>query len=103
MTMRPITAWGRFYAEQRLLVYVQQARTIGNLSRHGPILSSGLRTADCREFDDVRSPSSIHGDIWAGSLIFAAEGVVLIDPPPMAAVVLLILRCCICSDPRSWR
>jgi fructosamine-3-kinase len=81
MTMRPTATWGRFYAEQRVLPYAQQARTIGNLSRHGADLVERVcERLIAGEFDDDRSPSRIHGDLWAGNLIFTAEGVVLIDP-----------------------
>src|SRR5215204_2370839 len=104
MTMRPTAAWGRFYAEQRVLPYAQLARTIGSLSRSGADLVERIcERLIAGEFDDDRPPARIHGDLWTGNLIFTAEGVVLIDPRPTAAMALLILRCCICSEHRSWR
>ena len=33
-----------------------------------------------RDFDDDRPPARIHGDLWAGNLIWTADGAVLIDP-----------------------
>jgi len=81
MTMRPTPTWGRFYAEQRLLPYAQQAHAIGNLSRAG--LESVERVCErliAGEFDDDRPPARIHGDLWSGNLIFTGEGVVMIDP-----------------------
>jgi len=81
MTMRPTAAWGRFYAEQRVLPYAQQARTIGNLSRSGAdLIERVCERLIAGEFDDDRPPARIHGDLWTGNLIFTAEGVVLIDP-----------------------
>ena len=32
------------------------------------------------EFDDGRPPARLHGDLWAGNVIFTGTGVVLIDP-----------------------
>ncbi len=32
------------------------------------------------EFDDGRPPARIHGDLWAGNVLYARGGVVLIDP-----------------------
>ena len=81
MTMRPTASWGRFYAEQRVLPYAQQARAIGNLSRSGADLVERVcERLMAGEFDDDRPPARIHGDLWAGNLIFTVEGVVLIDP-----------------------
>ena len=81
MIMRPTGSWGRFYAEQRVLPYAQQARAIGNLSRSGADLVERVcERLMASEFDDDRPPARIHGDLWAGNLIFTVEGVVLIDP-----------------------
>ena len=32
------------------------------------------------EFDDGRPPARIHGDLWAGNVLWTREGAVLIDP-----------------------
>ncbi len=81
LTLRPTDHWGEFFAEQRLLPYARAARDIGNLSAAGAgavdKVCERLRRGD---FDDDRVPSRIHGDLWAGNLVFTDRGVVLIDP-----------------------
>jgi fructosamine-3-kinase len=81
MTLRPDDAWGRFYAEQRTLPFARRAREIGHLS---PVAYARVeRVAErlvAREFDDERPVARIHGDLWAGNVLFTADGVVLIDP-----------------------
>ena len=81
MTLQPTKTWGRFYAEQRLLPYAEAAYRIGNLSTTGRQLIGRLaeRLTD-GAYDDDRPPARIHGDLWAGNVIFTERGVVLIDP-----------------------
>jgi fructosamine-3-kinase len=81
MTLRPDDAWGRFYAEQRMLPFARRARAIGHLS--GAAYARVERVAErliAGEFDDERPVARIHGDLWAGNLLFTRDGVVLIDP-----------------------
>lgn len=81
LSLRPADRWGVFYAEQRMLPYAEAAARIGNLGPRGRALVD--RVAErLREgvFDDGRPPSRLHGDLWAGNVIFTADGVVLIDP-----------------------
>ncbi|WP_116419998.1 fructosamine kinase family protein [Subtercola boreus] len=75
------TAWGRFYAEARVRPFLDPAERAGNLSRaaRSVVEDACDRIAD-GEFDDGEPPARIHGDLWAGNVLFAAEGVVLIDP-----------------------
>lgn len=81
LQLRPADHWGTFYAEQRMLPYADAAVRSGNLSPRGRTLVD--RVADRLrdgEFDDDRPPGRIHGDLWAGNVVFTAAGVVLIDP-----------------------
>jgi fructosamine-3-kinase len=81
MTMTPAPTWGRFFAEQRVLPYAHQARDRGNLSAAGAAAVDRVSNRlVAGEFDDDARPARIHGDLWAGNLIFTADGVVLIDP-----------------------
>lgn len=81
MSLQPADAWGRFYAEQRLLPYAEAAHRIGNLSTAGRSLIDEVARRLCDGvFDDDRAPARIHGDLWAGNVIFTGSGVVLIDP-----------------------
>lgn len=81
MSLRTASTWGQFYAEQRLVPYAEAAHRIGNLSTAGRQLIDRLvRRLSDGEFDDDRPPARIHGDLWAGNVIFTAGGAVLIDP-----------------------
>ena len=81
MSFRPTATWGRFYAEQRLLPYAEAAYEIGNLSTAGRQLIDRVsqRLID-GSYDDDRPPARIHGDLWAGNVLYTPDGVVLIDP-----------------------
>lgn len=81
LSLQPEPTWGAFYARQRVWPYAQRAHQVGNLS------DQSLQTVElvCRrlaagKFDDGRPPARIHGDLWAGNVIFTSAGVVLIDP-----------------------
>jgi fructosamine-3-kinase len=81
LLLEPRKHWGFFYAEQRMLPYADAAARIGNLSARGRAVVDRVaeRLRD-GEFDDDRSPARIHGDLWAGNVVFTSDGVVLIDP-----------------------
>jgi fructosamine-3-kinase len=81
LALQQFSRWGEFYAETRMRPYATAAHRIGNLS------DGGLRAVErvCErliagEFDDGRPPARIHGDLWAGNVLYGARGAVLIDP-----------------------
>jgi len=81
LVLQQFRRWGEFYAETRVRPYAVEAHRIGNLS------ADALRTVErvCErlnagEFDDGRPPARIHGDLWAGNVLYGANGAVLIDP-----------------------
>ncbi len=81
LSLQPQPTWGDFYAEQRLLPYAEQAYRLGTLTHD----VRGLVDRVCErlragEFDDGAKPARIHGDLWAGNLIWTDAGAVLIDP-----------------------
>ncbi|MFP5283343.1 MAG: fructosamine kinase family protein [Actinomycetes bacterium] len=81
LRLEPTDRFGSFYAEQRLLPYARRAVQLGHLSPDG--LAAVERVCDRLvggEFDDDRAPARIHGDLWAGNVLFTADGAVLIDP-----------------------
>lgn len=75
----PRESWFDFYASQRVLFFVEKAVPVGTLP-----LSDGHAVA--RLMDDLKSvdfpgePARIHGDLWAGNLLFGKDGPVFIDP-----------------------
>jgi len=78
---RPAATWGAFYAAQRVAPFVAPAVAAGNLTSAG---AEAVRRA-CAviadgAFDDGESPARLHGDLWAGNVLWGVDGVVLIDP-----------------------
>jgi fructosamine-3-kinase len=73
--------WGEFYADYRVLPYVAMARADGAFSASGSRvfeqLAQRLRAGD---FDDGAPAARIHGDLWAGNVLFTGDEAVLIDP-----------------------
>ncbi len=81
LSLRPQPTWGDFYAGQRLLPYAQHAYRIGTLERDDRELVDKLcERLRAGTFDDQTEPARIHGDLWAGNLVWTADGAVLIDP-----------------------
>ncbi len=77
----PIRRWGQFYAELRLAPFARSAHARGNLSDAGRLAVDRVceRLAG-GDFDDDRGPARLHGDLWAGNVVYAREGATLIDP-----------------------
>lgn len=81
LLLRPTPSWGAFYAGQRLLPLVEAGRDRGVLEADevsalerlaARVEDGGLDTAD--------TPARIHGDLWAGNILWSAQGAVLVDP-----------------------
>lgn len=73
--------WGRFYAQQRVLPFARSATSTGALSRVGlSRIESLAERLNGGEFDDPAPPARIHGDLWAGNVLFDRAGAVLINP-----------------------
>ncbi len=68
-------SWGEFYATQRVLPFVRaagvSARCLDTVERACELIAG-------RDWDV--EPARIHGDLWAGNVLFGAEGAVMIDP-----------------------
>ncbi len=74
-------SWGAFYARDRVLPFVDIAVAAGNLdSDEAELVRRACLPIAAGDFDDDEPPARIHGDLWAGNVLFSAEGVVLIDP-----------------------
>ncbi|SDO64346.1 Fructosamine-3-kinase [Microbacterium testaceum StLB037] len=78
---RPKPTWGVFYAAQRVEPFVPIALAAGNLSASGAeVVDRACALIAAGAFDDDEPPARLHGDLWAGNVLWGEEGVVLIDP-----------------------
>ncbi|MBF4576905.1 fructosamine kinase family protein [Frondihabitans sp. VKM Ac-2883] len=81
MRTDPKPTWGVFYAQQRVLPYLDIAVRAGTVTE-----TEERRIRDTCDaishgaFDDGETPARLHGDLWAGNVLFSHGGVVLIDP-----------------------
>ena len=73
------TSWGPMFGELRVAPLV---RASGDLFDADDRALFGRLVARLRDgvFDDDEPPARVHGDLWAGNVLFDAEGAVLIDP-----------------------
>lgn len=75
----PTRRWASFYAEQRVAPFARAAAEQGTLR---PADAADVERALDALLDadwDVE-PSRLHGDLWAGNLLFGESGPALIDP-----------------------
>ncbi len=81
LSLRPMRRWGQFYAEQRVLPYARTAHQQGALTSAGlGVIEALAQRLIAGEFDDGQPPARLHGDLWAGNVLFSGDSVVLIDP-----------------------
>lgn len=81
LSLRPHLRWGEFYATERVLPYARTAHRQGSLDAAGLARIEAL--ADrliAGEFDDDAAPARLHGDLWAGNVLFTDTAATLIDP-----------------------
>lgn len=76
---RPTRRWAPFYVEQRVLPFAEHAVKAGNLGGGG--FDAVKRACDALVEEDEDAPlARIHGDLWAGNLLFSPDGPRFIDP-----------------------
>lgn len=75
------TSWGRFYARDRILPYLDIAVDAGGVtSEQLPVIREAVDRIASGALDDDEPPARIHGDLWNGNLLWDARGGILIDP-----------------------
>ncbi|WP_345751253.1 fructosamine kinase family protein [Microbacterium rhizophilus] len=73
--------WGAFYARDRVLPFLDVAVAAGSLTAdEARVVRDACAAVADGAFDDDEAPARIHGDLWAGNVLFSRDGVVLIDP-----------------------
>lgn len=73
--------WGAFYAEARIGALLPMARARGVLDAAEVGLLGRLADRVAAGALDTAEPASrLHGDLWAGNVLWTAEDAVLIDP-----------------------
>lgn len=81
LALGPTRTWGEFFAEQRILPTLKMGIDRGIYHRADTALFEAIaRRLANGEFDDGAMPARIHGDLWAGNILWTPEGAVLIDP-----------------------
>ncbi|WP_179498939.1 fructosamine kinase family protein [Leifsonia sp. AK011] len=73
--------WGGFYARDRVLPFVALAEEAGTIDdAEARDIRRACERIAAGDFDDDEPPARIHGDLWAGNVLWSHDGVVLIDP-----------------------
>lgn len=75
-------SWGSFYARARILAVLRMGRDQGTFGASDVVVFERVarRLAAGEHDDPTDRPSRLHGDLWAGNVMWTAEGAVLIDP-----------------------
>lgn len=75
------SSWGRFYARDRVLPFLEPAQRAGNLAAaDADLVRAACDLVAAGAFDDDDPPARLHGDLWHGNVLWSPRGVVLIDP-----------------------
>ncbi len=75
------TSWGCFYARDRIRPFLDIAVEAGTVPvTQLSVVRAAVERVESGEFDDDEPPARLHGDLWNGNVLWAADGAVLIDP-----------------------
>ncbi|MFJ8595304.1 fructosamine kinase family protein [Streptomyces sp. NPDC093598] len=81
MRNEPGTDWPRWYAEQRVLPYLRQAVDQGTVRAGEAAVVERVCERLPAMAGPAEPPARLHGDLWSGNVLWAADGQVrLIDP-----------------------
>lgn len=76
----PTDSWQDFYVDQRVLPFVRKAVDRGNLRPTGLKIVEEAAQEIRNSYHWEGEPARLHGDLWAGNLLFGERGPVFIDP-----------------------
>jgi fructosamine-3-kinase len=76
----PGAEWAPWYAQHRVAPYLRTARDAGDLTA----AESAVVERVCARLPELAGPAEpparLHGDLWSGNVLWAADGAWLIDP-----------------------
>jgi fructosamine-3-kinase len=80
MENAPGSVWAPWYAEHRIAPYLRAARDAGDLT----VAEGAVVERVCARLPELAGPpeppARLHGDLWSGNVLWASDGVWLIDP-----------------------
>jgi fructosamine-3-kinase len=80
LSLDPVPTWSEFYAHQRIEAVLAQGRRLGIYDDQASALFEKVAARVASgELDTGEPPSRLHGDLWAGNVVWTARGGVLID------------------------
>ena len=81
------TRWGRFYARDRVLPFLAAAVSAGTVTeREERVIRAACDRLTNGDFDDSEPPARLHGDLWNGNVLWAADPA---DPDGRVTAVLI--------------